>query len=143
MRALLPLAVLAMAACDPPLEELYPPRFYAFDRDGITYDVRAQYDPFARKWFTRVMSIERPLDADDGAFATALVEQDLGPQLCGGDYLAVQPGEVWNPLAGDRVEFLEDLGAWHLVGACSDIPAPPAAVAVVPGETPVAAIIDN
>ena len=139
MRALLPLAVLALAACDPPLEELYPPRFYGFDRAGITYDVRAQYDPFARKWFTRVMSIERPLELDDAALASALVERDLGRELCEGNLLDVEPGEVWNPLAGDRVEFLEDLGAWHLVGSCTDTPVPPA-MALQPDD-PWAAII--
>ncbi len=160
MRVLLPLAVLALAACDPPMGELFPPRFYTFDRDGIAYDVRAQYDPFAMSWFTRVTSIERPLEADDEGLATALVEQDLGREVCGGNMLAVRPGEVWNPMAGDRVAFLEDLGSFQLVGRCSSTPAPPPVMSVIspwgaprttfgaapgpaPGNAPVTVVVGN
>ena len=128
--AVLPLAVLALAACEPPLEELFPPRFYTFEHEGIAYGVRAQYDPFERGWFTRVTSIELPLDADDLEFAVAMVENQVGPLVCGGMRLDVEPGDIWNDWAGNQVEFLEDVGAWQLVGRCSD--EAPVVVAVFP-----------
>ena len=142
MRALLPLGVLVLAACDPPLDELYPARFYAFETDGITYQVRAQYDPFERGWFTRVTSIERPLHADDLAFATGLVENDLGPLVCDGNVLDVEPGDIWNPLAGDQIEFIEGPGSFQLVGRCGD--APPARVVIgVFAEPPVEVTVQS
>lgn len=136
MRAVLPLAVLGLAACDGPLEELFPPRFYSFDRAGITYEARAQFDPFEMGWFVRILSIEAPLEAEDVEIATRIAEADLGPLLCDGNALDVEPGGVWNPLAGSQVAYMEDLDAWHLVGRCTDAPPPPdvfPAQAVWPG----------
>ncbi len=119
MRCLMPLAVLALAACDPPGQELFPPRFYSFEREGIAYDMRAQYDPFEVGWFVRVWSLEVDLDARDQASTIQIVEQDLGPRLCGGEQLLVEPGGVWNPLAGDQIEQLPDFAGWQFVARCA------------------------
>ena len=118
MRRLMPLAVLALAACDPPLTEITPPRFYSFEREGIAYDMRAQFDPFEWGWFVRVWSLEVPLDLRDQGRVIQVVEQDLGPRLCGGEQMVVEPGEVWNPLAGDQIERLPDFGGWQFVARC-------------------------
>ncbi len=119
MRRLMPLALVALAACDPPMTEITPPRFYSFESGGIDYDVRAQFDPLEWGWFVRVWSLEVPLDFRDEARAIQVVEQDLGPRLCGGEPMLVEPGEVWNPLAGDQVEFLPDFAGWQFVARCA------------------------
>jgi hypothetical protein len=118
MRRIMPLALVALAACDPPMTELFPPRFYGFEREGISYDLRAQYDPFESGWFVRVWSLETDLDARDLARTVQIVEQDLGPRLCEGDQMLVEPGEVWNPLAGDEIEPLPAFGGWQFVARC-------------------------
>ena len=119
MRRLLPLAVLALAACDPPMSELTPPRFYSFEREGIYYDLRAQFDPLVLGWFVRVWSIEVPLDARDQAIAMQIVEQDLGPRLCGGEPMRIRQGNVWNPRAGDRIEYLPTFSGYQFVARCA------------------------
>ena len=119
MRRLMPLAVLALAACDPPLTEITPPRFYSFEREGIAYDMRAQYDPFEMGWFVRVWSLEVALDTRDLARTMQIVEQDLGPRLCGGEQMLVEPGEVWNPLAGDQIQQLPAYAGWQFVARCA------------------------
>ncbi len=119
MRRLLPLAVMALAACDPPMTELTPPRFYTFEREGISYDMRAQFDPFVRGWFVRVWSIEVPMDARDEAIAKQLVEAQLGPRLCGGEPLRIEPGRVWNGQAGDGIEVLPDFPGYQFVARCA------------------------
>lgn len=143
MRAFLPLAVLVLAGCEPPLQELFPPRFYSFEEDGITYNLRAQYDPFVRGWFTRVTSVERPLNADDLVFALGMVENRLGPLVCEQMRLDVDQGDIWNDWAGNRIEFLEDLGTYQMVGRCSDEPAVVVAVFPEPGETTAVIVEDG
>jgi hypothetical protein len=119
MRRLMPLAVVALAACDPPMEEITPARYYSFEREGINYDLRAQFDPLEWGWFVRVWSLEVVLDGRDLARATQIVEQDLGPRLCGGEQMLVEPGEVWNDLAGDEIEQLPAFGGWQFVARCA------------------------
>jgi hypothetical protein len=142
MRALMPLAVLALAACDPPLEEVFPARFYSFEQDGIVYEARAQFDPFEHGWFLRVTSIEVPMEADDLDLAVSLAENAVGPLVCDGDALDVEPGGVWNPLAGGQVEFLEYLDTFQLVGRCTDQPPVPG-VATVSFEPDVMITVDE
>lgn len=119
MRRLLPLAVIALAACDPPMSEITPPRFYSFEREGISYDLRAQFDPLVWGWFVRVWSIEVPVDARDEARAIQIVEQDLGPRLCGGEQMLIKPGRVWNGLAGDHIDYLQDFAGYQFVARCA------------------------
>lgn len=130
MRALLPLAVLALAACDPPLEELHSPRYYTLERGGVPYEARAQFDPFERGWFIRVTSLVSPLEIENQAVVFAAVQEGLAPQLCESGALAIKQGDVWNPLAVKEVLFLPDLGAFQLVGRCSDRPLLPSEIAV-------------
>ncbi len=119
MRRLLPLAVMALAACDPPMTELTPPRFYTFDREGVSYDMRAQFDPFVWGWSVRVWSIEVPMDARDVAVAMQLVEQDLGPRLCGGEPMRINPGADWDGLTGDHIQFLPTFPGYQFRARCA------------------------
>ena len=119
MRRLMPIALLALAACDPPMTEITPPRFYSFESEGVDYDLRAQFDPLEWGWFVRVWSLELPLDLRDQARAMQVVEQELGPRLCGGEQMVIDPGDVWNPLAGDEIEFLPAYGGWQFVARCA------------------------
>ena len=119
MRRLMPLAFVALAACDMPLTEITPPRFYSFEREGINYDLRAQFDPYEWGWFVRIWSLEMDLDLRDQARAIQIVEQDLGPRLCGGEQMLVKPGRVWNPLAGSQIEQLPAFGGWQFVARCA------------------------
>ena len=142
MRPFMPLAVLALAACDPPLEDMFPARFYSFEREGTVYEARAQFDPFEHGWFLRITSIERPLEVGDLELALALAKNGVGPLVCDGNALEVEPGGVWNPLAGDQIEFLDDLGTYQLVGRCTDEPPVPG-VATVSFEPDVIIRVDD
>lgn len=120
MRRLLPFAlVLLLPACDPPMEEILPASYHTVDRGAVRYEVRAQFDPFERGWFVRVFSIQDPLGLDDVDLATSIVEEDLGPRVCDGGQLHVDPGEVWNPLAGDEMTYLVGLDTWQFVARCA------------------------
>lgn len=119
MRSLLPFAVIALAACDPPATELTPPRFYTFEREGISYDLRAQFDPFVWGWFVRVWSLEVPMDARDLAVALQIVEQDLGSRLCGGEPMTIRPGDVWNGQAGERIQYLPAFAGYQFLARCA------------------------
>ena len=119
MRRLLPLAVLALAACDPPASELTPPSYYSFEHEGISYDMRAQFDPLVWGWFVRVWSIEVQPDLRDEAAAIQLVEKDLGPQLCAGHEMEVKPGRVWNPMAGNGIEYMPNFAGFQFVARCT------------------------
>lgn len=130
MRALLPLAVLALAACSPPMQELYPARFYSFARDGVPYELRAQYDPFERGWFVRVNSLTGPLPLASQGVVMAMMQENLAPAICDSGALAIKQGHVWNQFAAEEVLFLPELGAWQVVGRCADLPTLPQEVAV-------------
>lgn len=130
IRRLLPLAVLALAACDPPLEELYPPRFYTLSHATVPYEVRAQYDPFERGWFIRVTSLMYPLEFHTAPFVLSVLQEGLAPEICGEQALAIKQGDVWNPFAVKEALFLPDLGAFQFVGRCSDVPVMPENIAI-------------
>ena len=142
MRVFMALCLLTLAACDPPLEEVFPARFYSFDRDGIIYETRAQFDPFEHGWFVRVTSIQSPLGPNDLDFALSIAENDLGPHICDGNALGVEPGNVWNPAAGDQIEYLAGLGTYSLVGRCTDEP-PAAGVVAVRADPDALIVVDD
>jgi len=112
-------AGLALAACSSPLEELYPVQRYVFEQDGRTYDVRAQWDPFERGWFTQTALRHGRLEPGDRTRVFALVQQTLGPQLCEGNPLEVTPELVWTRHGQWTVRYLPEIGTWHLVGECA------------------------
>ena len=51
-----PLMLLALAACDAPLEQVYPRRTMVVEHQAVTYRLRAQYDPVQFAWFASVWS---------------------------------------------------------------------------------------
>ena len=130
MRALMPLAVLALAACDPPFEERFPSRFYTISHHTVPYEMRAQYDPFERGWFIRVTSLTHPLELSSEPSVLAAIQQQLAPSLCESGALAIRQGEVWNPFTVKEVLFLPELGAFQFVGRCSEVPVTPQEIAI-------------
>ena len=118
MIRLIPLVLLALAACDSPFEEAWPRHTMTIDRGEEAYQVRAQFDPFERAWFARIWLVDRPIARDEGPEVVALFEQEVGPRLCDGAPIALKQGMVWT---GDspRVNYLADLGHWQLVGSCT------------------------
>lgn len=113
------IAVLALGGCSNPFEELYPIKRFSFKQDNRTYDVRAQWDPVARDWFTQTTLRYGRLERDDQGRVTRLVERTLGPQVCEGNRLKVTPADVWSGYDQTTVRYLPSNGAWHLVGACT------------------------
>lgn len=142
MRAFLPLCLLMLAACDPPLEEVFPARFYSFDHNGLTYEARAQFDPFKHGWSVRMTSIQHPLEPRDMEFAVALAENELGPQLCGGNALEVETGEAWGAMAGRQILYLDGPETFMFVGSCTSAPPEPGIV-VVRADAPVLITIED
>lgn len=122
---LLGLALSLLAACDPPLDPIFHAKFHSFERDGVVYETRSQFDPFERGWFIRVVSIQRPLTIADRDFTLQLVSNELGPLLCSGNAIAVLSGTSWNKLAGYRTSFLKGPGVFQLVGRCTSNPPEP------------------
>lgn len=118
---LLGFALTALAACDPPLDPIFDAKFHSFERDGIIYETRSQFDPFERGWFIRALSLQRPLTLADRDFTLQLVSDQLGPLLCSGNALDVLDGTSWNRFAGYRTSFL-DGGVFQLVGRCTNDP---------------------
>lgn len=115
MRQVIPLVFLALAACDAPMEELWPRQNFAFDRDERTYEVRVQYDPFELGYYARVWWPGGPLTAADGPAAIAVVEEQLGPELCNGGRLSSRTrGE-----SGQAGLLLAQMGQWEIFARCA------------------------
>lgn len=116
------LALMLLAACDPPLDPIFHAKFHSFERDGVVYETRSQFDPFERGWFIRALSIQQPLTVADRDFTLQLVSDQLGPLLCSGNAMKVLSGTSWNKFAGYRTSYLEDPGVFQLVGRCTSAP---------------------
>ena len=119
MRRLIPLIALAFAACDAPMEELWPRQNFAFDRDGRTYDVRVQYDPIEFGYYARVSWIGGKLTFQDRAAAIAVVEEQLGPELCNGGRLDHSAQGAFSHREGQPGQFLPDMGEWEIFTRCA------------------------
>lgn len=118
MRAVLPLCLLvALAACDPPLEQVFPTHVEQVERAGTTYQTRAKFDPFAARWTVRVSSAEAPLEAGDLDRAEGVAENAVGPLICDGSALAAEPGGAW----GDESGALTDAHTFAFTGHCTDM----------------------
>lgn len=142
MRALLPLAVLALAACDPPMQELYPPRYYTLSHATVPYEVRAQWDPFERGWFIRATSLRGPLDFASAPYVLSVIQRDLAPAICEEQALAIRHGEVWNPFNVKEALFLPSLGAFQFVGRCSGVPVTPDQISIFAPDGALIAVAD-
>ena len=119
MSRLIPLVILLVAACDAPLEHIYPRENMNIYRDGIHYRVRAQFDPIQYEWFTRVWSPNKRLGEEDREIVFDLVEGEVGPKLCEGQRLKIEDGETWHKWTGPKIELAKDIGEWRLIGACT------------------------
>jgi hypothetical protein len=120
MRRFVPFIVLALGACDAPFEELYPAETFTFGEGSETIDVRAQYDPLERAWFTRSSSRFGKLTVKQRFEIFDLVEQKVGPKLCEGKPLKVEPEKIWSGHGATTIRYLPEIGAWQLVGECAD-----------------------
>lgn len=116
---LLSLALLLLAACDPPKQEFSPARYYTVRHDNVPYGMRAEFDPLAAGWFIRVAALSGIFDLVDPQEAIAFVEDEMSPRLCGGGRLSIEPGEIWNPLAGDRITPMPTLPGWQFLARCA------------------------
>lgn len=116
------LALTLLAACDPPLDPIFHAKFHGFERDGVVYETRSQFDPFQAGWVIRALSIQQPLTIADRDFTLQLVSDQLGPLLCSGNALDVLSGKSWNSLVGYQTSFLEGPGVFQLIGRCTSNP---------------------
>lgn len=124
--ALMLLPIFALAACDPPLEEAWAPETYAFEKEGRALEVRAQYDPVEMGWFTRISEPDGRLELSDRPMVIDLVENQVGPELCDGNPLSFEPGEIWNARTGwsnnpakGLSHYMSDNGEWQIVARCT------------------------
>lgn len=110
---------LALAGCSNPLEELWPAQKFAIEDAGRTYDIRTQYDPFERKWWTRVSVTGGRLEPDDRFTAFRIVQDQVGPKVCDdGAKIEVKPQKIWTRHGAETIRYLPENGTWILVGAC-------------------------
>ena len=114
-----PLCLLALAGCADFREKAFARKVLTFEQDEVTYKVQGRYDPIAYAWFTQVWSPQRMLTADDKDLVMDLVSRRAGEQLCKGATLQAGEGRVFNPLAGDKVMFMESIGEWRVVARCA------------------------
>ena len=120
-RAGLALAALGLlAACDPPLQELYPQERALLSIEGRDYVLRGQFDPFQRAYYTEVLPLHGPMDALAREEAIRLVEEGFGARLCGeGRRLRVADG-VWGFVTDPQpVTEFESRGGWQIVARCA------------------------
>lgn len=120
MKRFVPLIVLALGACDAPFEEQYPRQTFTFGEGIETIDVRVQYDPLERAWFTRSSSRFGKLTDKQRFEIFDLVEQKVGPKVCEGKPLKIEPEEIWSRYDATTIRYLPQLGVWQLVGECAD-----------------------
>lgn len=118
--ALAALAAGLVAACDPPLETLYPPERALLTVDGRDYRVTGRFDPFQRAWYANVTPAHGTMDALSREAAEALVADGFGPQVCGeGGRLAPVPG-VWGFVTDAQPATPRpSLGGWQIVARCA------------------------
>ena len=117
MKRFLPLIVLGLAACDPPLEQQYPPQAMEFKHNDHVLDVRLQKDPIAG-WTARIASRYHKLAEEDREAMIALVESQIGPKVCTDSRpIVVTDEETWHGQTS-TVMYMGNLGIWRIVGSC-------------------------
>ena len=120
MRRLIPLVMaLPLAACDAPMEEVWPLHSYAIEHGGRVYNVRAQYDPFELGYYVRVWAAAGELNVSDGPAVVAAVEEGLGPELCNGGRLDHTRSGVFSHPEGSTGLFMPELATWELLASCA------------------------
>ena len=119
MRAL-PLIAVMLAACSPLPDELWPAETHTFQEGERTILVRARWDPLERGWFTRLrVPNGGRLEPDDRAAVFDLVQNKLGPKICDGQPLEVEPEKIWSGHDATTIRYLPVNGEWQLVGTCA------------------------
>lgn len=120
--ALAALAVLGLAACEPPLiDEATPSQRITVVRDGIAYDAVVQFDVFQQAYVSRIyprMLRDAALTREE---AISVVETGIGPQVCeGGGPIAFEEDAAIS-LFGytETVEDLSSVGGWQIVARCA------------------------
>ena len=114
-----PLCLMVLIGCADVREHVYPDQTLTFRRDENIYAVDLKFHPAGANWVARVWSIHRDLTAEDRDLVFDLVEHDVGPVLCDGDPLQVEPGARLNPLSGEGVMYFPTIGEWRLIGSCT------------------------
>ncbi|MEL6999396.1 MAG: hypothetical protein AAFP68_14120 [Pseudomonadota bacterium] len=118
MKRFLPLVLLALAACDAPLEEFWPRQNFEMTQDGKAYLVRVQSDPLDFTYFTRVTNPTYSLTENDREAVLELIKTGVGGKIC-------KTGEMYpdDLLLGrfpnqSPVRFLPTLGTFQVVTKC-------------------------
>ncbi|MEM7056886.1 MAG: hypothetical protein AAF557_04810 [Pseudomonadota bacterium] len=119
MIRILPLIAMLLAACDQPLQELYPAERHTIETEQRTYLVRAEYDPFERGWFALVSVPDGGrLEPDDRFAVFDVVQNKLGPKVCDGAALEVKPEKIWTGHGAKSIRYMPVNGEWQLLGRC-------------------------
>lgn len=119
MKRAIPLMLLALAACDAPLEQQFEPYYLSFEREeGKLWDVRLQKDPF-EGWTARISSPSGRLAEDQRDEVMAFFTDEIGPLICTDDQkIVVEDEDVWHRQTR-TVTYLKQLGQWNVIGNCT------------------------
>ena len=114
------ISLVVLGACSPLPEEVWPAETHTFTTDKRTYQVRAEFDPFEMGWFARV-SVPNGgrLEPDDRFDVFDVVQKQLGPKVCEGANLTVEPEPLWTGHGGKSIRYLPVVGEWQLMGRCA------------------------
>ena len=114
------LGLMALGACDSPLEHNFPPEYLSLERDGRTFDVRVQYDPVDFAYYTRVSSPNWDLSAEDRDLVIALVTTQAGPMVCeDGAPMKLEDSMLWRLHNDSPILFLPNKLEYMLVAQCT------------------------
>ncbi|MEM9060735.1 MAG: hypothetical protein AAGD13_09775 [Pseudomonadota bacterium] len=118
MTRFLPIALLALAGCDAPLEEFWPRQNFELTQNDETYLVRVQSDPLDFTYFTRVTNATYSLTEDDRDAVLELVRTGVGGKICKTGEMHLDDFMTWRFPNESPVRFLPALGTWQLVTKC-------------------------
>ncbi len=112
-------ALLTGGACSLPTEAISPPEGTTLFVDGREVILRARYDPFQFAYYTEVIPLRGRMDAIPREEAIRIVEEEFGPQVCGGGPLAVSGG-AWGVIApAEAVHEYPTRGGWQILASCA------------------------
>lgn len=114
----------ALAACDPPLEELADKRRFVATAEGRDIFVDSRYDALQGAWYTSLVPVLGLTQALGPQEAIRALEGEIGTRICDGGRMEHAEGGPWS-LTGDLVAptgaaiQLQSLGGWQVIGRCA------------------------
>lgn len=126
MHRLLPvLMIVALAGCDRLLESSFPKEQRVFEADGQAYAVATQYDPLEFAFFNQISTPNGGplLTGTEGETVKAVLQDQLGPELCEGRKMALAEFNRDNLPGGGNMFFMPGRGMFQVVTRCQqDVP---------------------